>query len=215
MSKHIDKKAKEKEDENRAHDKDSLKKEQRLEEAEKIDKEEEMVTISQEEYNMLKAKEKESKAGIERLLRLQADFDNARKRLERDKLGFIKFANEEIILEILTIVDDFDRAVEAGKSKHDFDVLYKGVEMIAKDLKEFLKQKGVEEIEAKGKLFNPHEHDAMMPEETDKHPEDHVVEEFQKGYTLNGRVIRPAKVKVAKKPVNQEPEKTNDENKEV
>jgi len=90
--------------------------------------------------------------------------------------------------------------VEAGKTKHDFDVLYKGIEMIHNDFKEFLKEKGLKEIEAKGKPFNPYEHEAMMQEETDKHPEDHVVEELQKGYTLNGRVIRPAKVKVAKKP---------------
>ena len=97
-------------------------------------------------------------------------------------------------------MDDFERAVEAGKIKHDFDVLYKGIEMIHKDFKGFLKEKGLKEIEAKGKLFNPSEHEAMMQEETNDHPEDHIIEEFQKGYTLNGRVIRPSKVKVAKKP---------------
>jgi len=97
-------------------------------------------------------------------------------------------------------LDDFERAVEAGKIKHDFDILYKGIEMIHKDLRDFLKQNGIDEIDAKGKLFNPHEHEAMMQEETDAHPEDHVIEEFQKGYTLNGRVIRPSKVKVAKRP---------------
>ena len=99
----------------------------------------------------------------------------------------------------MQILDDFERAVDAGKTKHDFDILYKGVEMIYKDLKEFLKQKGLKEIEAKGKPFNPHEHEAMMQEERDNYPEDHIVEEFQKGYTLNGRIIRPAKVKVAKR----------------
>ena len=72
--------------------------------------------------------------------------------------------------------------------------------MIHKDLKEFLKQKGVEEIGAEGKPFNPHEHEAMMQEETEEHPEDHVIQELQKGYTLNGRVIRPSKVKVSKQP---------------
>jgi molecular chaperone GrpE len=158
------------------------------------------ILLTVEEFKALEDKAKKSEEYFNSLLRLQADFDNYRKRLEKDKIEFIKFANEEIISEILKIIDDFERAVEAGKTKHDFDVLYKGIEMIYKDFKEFLKQKGLKEIEAQGKPFNPNEHEAMMQEETDKHPEDCVVEEFQKGYTFNGRVIRPAKVKVAKKP---------------
>lgn len=156
--------------------------------------------LTAEEFEALEDKAKKSDEYFDRLLRLQADFDNYKKRLEKDKIEFIKFANEEIIAEILKIIDDFERAVEAGKTKRDFDVLYKGIEMIHKDFKEFLKQKGLKEIEAQGKPFNPNEHEAMMQEETDAHPEDHVIEELQKGYTLNGRVIRPSKVKVAKKP---------------
>jgi len=156
--------------------------------------------LTAEEFEALEDKAKKSDEYFDRLLRLQADFDNYKKRLEKDKIEFIKFANEEIIAEILKIIDDFERAVEAGKTKRDFDVLYKGIEMIHKDFKEFLKQKGLKEIEAQGKPFNPNEHEAMMQEETDAHPEDYVVEEFQKGYTFNGRVIRPAKVKVAKRP---------------
>lgn len=162
------------------------------------------ILLTAEEFQALEDKAGKSDEYFDRLLRLQADFDNYKKRLEKDKLEFIKFSNEGIIAQILKIIDDFERAVEAGKTKHDFDVLYKGIEMIHNDFKEFLKEKGLKEIEAKGKPFNPYEHEAMMQEETDKHPEDHVVEELQKGYTLNGRVIRPAKVKVAKKP------KTND-----
>ena len=152
------------------------------------------------EYEKLKEKAEKSDEYFDKLLRIQAEFDNYKKRLEKEKIEFIKFANSDIILEMLKILDDFERAVEAGKSKHDFDILYKGVEMIWNDLKEFLKQKGLKEIEAKGKPFNPHEHEAMMQEERDDEPEGHVVEELQKGYTLNGRVIRPVKVKVSKKP---------------
>ena len=158
------------------------------------------ILLTAEEFQALEDKAKKSDEYYDRLLRLQADFDNYKKRLEKEKIEFIKFANEEIIAEILKILDDFERAVEAGKIKHDFDILYKGIEMIHKDLRDFLKQNGIDEIDAKGKLFNPHEHEAMMQEETDAHPEDHVIEEFQKGYTLNGRVIRPSKVKVAKRP---------------
>lgn len=164
------------------------------------------ILLTFEEFQALKEKAEKSDEYFDKLLRIQADFDNFKKRLEREKGEFVKYANEGIIVEVLRLLDDFERAVEAGKSKRDFDVLYKGVEMISKDMKEFLKKAGVKAIEAKGILFNPHEHEAMMQEETDEFPEDHVIEEFQKGYTLNGRVIRPARVKVAKKPNNHKEE---------
>jgi len=182
------------------------------------------ILLTAEEFRALKEKADRTDGYFDKLLRLQADFDNYKKRVERDRMDFVRFANEEMIVDILKIVDDFERAVEAGKSKHDFDILYKGIEMIWNDLKEFLKQKGVKEIDAQGKPFNPHEHEAMMQEERDDHPEDHVIEEFQRGYTLNGRVIRPSKVKVAKRPkgpqnppdkkASHESQTTNGENKE-
>jgi len=158
------------------------------------------ILLTSEEFKALEDKAKKSDEYFDRLLRLQADFDNYKKRFEKEKIEFLKFANEEIIAEILKIIDDFERAVEAGKTKHDFDVLYKGIEMIHNDLRDFLKEEGIKEIDSKGKPFNPHEHEAMMQEETDAHPEDYVIEELQKGYTFNGRVIRPSKVKVAKRP---------------
>ncbi|MBU4312018.1 MAG: nucleotide exchange factor GrpE [Candidatus Omnitrophica bacterium] len=158
------------------------------------------ILLGFEEFEALKKKADESIECFDRLLRLQAEFDNYKKRLEKDRLEFVKFANEEIIMEVLNVLDDFERAVKAGKSKHDFDVLYKGIEMIWKDMNEFLKKKGVKEIDTQGKPFNPHEHEAMMQEERDDCPEDHVTEEFQKGYMLNDRIIRPAKVKVSKRP---------------
>ena len=158
------------------------------------------ILLTAEEFQALKDKAGKSEECLDRLLRLQADFDNYKKRLEKEKAEFVKFANEGLIAEILKILDDFERAVEAGKTRHDFDILYKGVEMINKDLKDFLKEEGIREIEAIGKPFNPHEHEAIMQEETDAYPEGHVIEELQKGYTFNGRIIRPAKVKVTKKP---------------
>jgi len=166
-----------------------------------------------EEFQSLTDKAKKSEEYFDRLLRLHADFDNFKKRLEKERVEFIKYANEEIIIEMLKILDDFERAVEAGKNKHDFEVLYKGVEMIYNDLKGFLKEKGLKEIEAKGKPFNPNEHEAMTQEETNEHPEDCVIEEFQKGWTLNGRVVRPAKVRVSKKPVDKR--ETKDEGRET
>ena len=158
------------------------------------------------EYEALKEKAEKEVGYYDKFLRIQAEFDNYKKRLDKERIEFIKFANEDIIVDILKILDDFDRAVEAGKSSHDFDVLYKGVEMIHKDLKEFLKKIGVKEIEAEGKPFNPHEHEAMMQEERDDQPEDHVVGELQKGYIFNGRIIRPSKVKVSKRPQKKKEE---------
>jgi len=162
------------------------------------------ILLNFDEFKALEEKAAKSEEYFDKLLRIQADFDNYKKRIEREKAEFVKFANAEIIYEILKILDDFERAVEAGKKKHDFDVLHKGIELIWIDFKEFLKQKGLEEIKAKGKPFDPHEHDAMMQEETEEHPENYVVEELQKGYKLNDRVIRPAKVKVSKKPQKKE-----------
>ncbi|MFH1782298.1 MAG: nucleotide exchange factor GrpE [Candidatus Omnitrophota bacterium] len=156
--------------------------------------------LSVKEYESIQELAKKSEENFDRLLRLQADFDNYKKRVEKERIDFIKYANEDIIIEILKILDDFQRAHEAGKKKHDFEVLYKGVEMIYKDLKDFLSKKGVKEIESIGKPFDPNEHEAMMQCESDDVPEDHVIEEFQKGYMLNGRVIRPSKVKISKKP---------------
>ena len=85
------------------------------------------ILLTIEEFQALEDKAKKCDEYFDRLLRLQADFDNYKKRFEKERIEFIKFANEEIIVEILKILDDFERAVEAGKTKHDFDVLYKGI----------------------------------------------------------------------------------------
>jgi len=159
------------------------------------EEEKKMVTISEEEFLALKDKEKEI---MDKMLRLQADVDNIKKRLERDKEAFIKFSNEQIIRELIPFVDDFKRAFEAADNTKDFNVLHKGVEMILKHLLELLKSKGVREIEAEGKPFDPAYHEAMLQVETDEYPEDTIIEELEKGYLLNSKVLRTAKVKVSK-----------------
>lgn len=162
-----------------------------------------VITITQEEYDALKAKSDEAGVNLERLLRAQADFENSRKRLEREKQDFIKFANENIIAELLNILDDLERTVEVAQAKHqDLPVFLKGVEMILAHLYDMLKEHGVKPIEAEGKIFDPHYHEALMQVEDAVLPEHTIVEELQKGYSLNGRVIRTAKVKVSKKQVN-------------
>jgi molecular chaperone GrpE len=160
-------------------------------------KEENTVTISESEY--LKLKE-ETQQLQDKMLRIQADFENTRKRLEKEKQEFIKFANEGIIVELLNILDDLERTVNLAESKHeDLPAFLKGVEMILAHLYDMLKEHGVKPLEAEGKLFDPHYHEALMQVENKDLPEHTVIEEMQKGYLLNDRVIRTAKVKVSKK----------------
>jgi len=135
----------------------------------------------------------------DRLLRLQAEFDNAKKRMQKQQQEFIKYANEEIILEVLGILDDLERSVEAREANHqDPQAFLKGVEMILSHLYEMLKKHGVKPIEAKGKVFDPNQHEALMTSENNGYPENTVLEELQKGYLLEDRVIRTTKVKVSK-----------------
>jgi molecular chaperone GrpE len=160
-------------------------------------KEEKTVTIGEPEY--LKLKE-EAMQLQDKMLRIQADFENTRKRLEKEKQEFIKFANEGIIVELLNILDDLERTVNLAESKHeDLPAFLKGVEMILAHLYDMLKEHGVKPLEAAGKLFDPHYHEALMQVENKDLPEHTVIEEMQKGYLLNDRVIRTAKVKVSKK----------------
>jgi len=179
---------------------ENQKKEENKKEPETEKKEEKVVSLKEFEY--LKLKEEAGKAAEywDRLLRVQADFDNTRKRLEREKQDFVKFANEGIILELLNILDDLERTVDLAQSKHqDLSAFLKGVEMILAHLYEMLKEYGVKPIEAQGKLFDPNYHEALMQAENKDMPEHTILEELQKGYLLNDRVIRTAKVKVSKK----------------
>lgn len=132
-------------------------------------------------------------------MRLYAEFDNARKRMDRDKQDFIKYANEGLVLELLDVVDNLERTVDAAKQKHeDGEAFLKGIEMVAGNLNQILTNNGVKVIEAKGKKFDPHAHEVLMQEESDEE-EGIILEEFQKGYMLKEKVIRTVKVKVAKK----------------
>jgi len=166
------------------------------------EKEEKIVSLKESEYLKLKEEADKTKDYWDRILRLQADFENMRKRIEKEKEDFIKFANEGIILELLNVLDDLERTVELAQSQHqDLTSFLKGVEMILFHLYEMLKEYGVRPIEAKGKLFDPLYHEALMQIENNELEENTIVEELQKGYLLNSRVIRTAKVKVSKKPV--------------
>ena len=163
-------------------------------------KEEKIVSLSEQEYLSLKEQAESAKDFKDKMLRMQADFENIRKRMEKEKQDFTKFANEGILIELLNILDDLERAVDLTESKHqDLSAFLKGIEMILAHLYEMLKEHGVSPIEAEGKVFNPHFHEALMQVEDKEKPEHTVVEELQKGYLLNDRVLRTSKVKVSKK----------------
>ncbi len=163
-------------------------------------KEEKIITLKEDEYLKLKEEAEKARELSDKVLRLQADFENTRKRIEREKQDFVKFANEGIILELLNILDDLERSVSLAEThKEDLTAFLKGVEMILAHLYEMLKEYGLKPIEAEGKIFDPHYHEALLQVENKKLPEHTVVEELQKGYLLNERVIRTAKVKVSKK----------------
>lgn len=134
----------------------------------------------------------------DRLLRLGAEFENYKKRVQREREELIKYAGETFILELLHIVDNFERAFQAADKTRDFKVLHQGVEMILKEVEEFLKDKGVRKMETMGVQFDPHKHEAIENVVCQDKPEGIIVEELQAGYELNGKVIRPARVKVSK-----------------
>lgn len=135
-----------------------------------------------------KAKSKEKKNEyIEQLQRLQAEFENFRKRTEKENSKFLKNANEDLIIKLLGILDNFELAME-----HLDD---KGINMIYSELYSILEDEGLKVIKAEGK-FDPRIHEALIQEEGEK--DEMIIEEFQKGYTLNDKVIRASKVKITK-----------------
>ena len=156
------------------------------------------------------AEENNSGAELEMLrnqmLRLQADFENARKRWRKEQAEIQERASADILRELLEIYDDFQRAMAASPNgKESKSVFYQGVEMIAKRLEGFLKTYGIVPIEAVGKPFDPTLHEAVSHEETDLVPESTVLAELRRGYLMNGRVLRTAVVKVAAKPMGSDP----------
>lgn len=131
-------------------------------------------------------------------IRKIAEFENIKKRMEKEKEEFLRFANEKLILKLLEVVDNLERAVNSSKTTEDFNSLIKGVEMTLSQINRVLTEEGVEALDAKGKEFNPYEHHAMMQEESEKHEDNIVMDEFQKGYKMKDKIIRPALVKVSK-----------------
>ncbi|WP_236345241.1 nucleotide exchange factor GrpE [Paenibacillus plantiphilus] len=134
----------------------------------------------------------------QRYLRAQADFDNFRRRTLKEKEELGQYASMKLIGELLPVVDNFDRAIEAAKSGGgEADSFSKGIDMIFRQLVGVLEQEGLKQMETVGQPFNPDYHQAIMQVESEEHEEGIVVEEVQKGYMLKDKVLRPAMVKVS------------------
>ena len=132
-----------------------------------------------------------------RLERLQADFDNYKKRQEKKQKEFIEFANERLISNLLTVLDNLERALDSTKNEENTKAIREGINNTLKGFYNILKKEGVVPMKSVGHRFDPYKHDAVMKIETDKHSEDMVTEEFLKGYYIKSKVLRPAMVKVA------------------
>ena len=135
----------------------------------------------------------------DKFIRLQAETDNFRKRLSREKEEFSQYANERLFKELIPIFDNFERALE--DPSNEIKSLKEVLDMILKQFSTFLEKEKVEPIKAIGEKFNPEFHEALTSEESNDHEEDTIISQFVKGYTINNRVLRPSQVMIAKKPV--------------
>ncbi len=151
--------------------------------------------ISKKELDELKGR---YDAQLDQLQRLQADFDNYRKRTEKERPEIGNHAKEDIVLPILEVIDNLERCEKSASETDDFDALKSGVELTLKLLRDALKKEGLEEISCAGEKFDPEKHEAMLTTASEEHEDDHIAEELQKGYIFKSKVIRPSKVKVVK-----------------
>ncbi len=147
----------------------------------------------------LEKKEREIQELKDKYLRALAEMDNFRKRAARDQAEAIKYANEKLLTDLLSVIDNIERAILHSKEKKDFEALINGLELTLKEFNEVVAKYGLKTIEALGQPFDPTRHHAVSLVETEEHEDNMVVEEFRKGYILNDRVLRPSLVGVTKR----------------
>jgi len=146
---------------------------------------------------LVQEKDNLSKEYLGRLERLHADFDNYKKRQEKKQKEFIEFANERLINNLLSVIDNLERALDSTKNEKDTKAIKEGINYTLKEFRNILQKEGVKPMQSIGHRFDPYKHEAVMRIETDKYSEDTVTEEFRKGYYIKSKVLRPAIVKVA------------------
>jgi molecular chaperone GrpE len=160
------------------------------------------IEVSPEEIAELRAQADKAAENWDKYVRLNADFDNFKKRAARERQEAIRYANEGLLEKLIPIIDNFEMALLAANNAQaggTTDALKQGVNMIATQLKSALNEAGLEEIDATGQTFNPNLHEAVSQQESKDVPEGQVLQQLRKGYKLRDRLIRPATVVVAKK----------------
>lgn len=174
---------------------DESKEESVQEEQEPIDEEieDEEAVVSMEDYQKLLKEQEETK---ERLLRVQAEYDNFRKRTQREKEAALKYRAQEVIEELLPVMDNFERALQVEAKDEAAKNIIQGVDMIYRQLQTVLENQGVKEIKTDGEIFDPNLHQAIAQVNEEGFESGQITETLQKGYELKDRVIRPAMVKV-------------------
>ena len=145
----------------------------------------------------------ENSAAADMMLRLAAEMDNYKKRVAKERNSLIKYGSQSILQELLPILDNFERAIDSAGKLRDFDSFLEGVGMILKQMCDALERKGISIIKAVGETFDPNVHEAVVHVASEEYPENTVVEEFQKGYMLHDRVVRPSMVAVSKGAVEE------------
>jgi len=170
------------------------------EEESKVEEKKELTPMEQLQ-EQIRLKDEEIANQKDTFLREKAELENFKKRLTKEKDDFVQFANERLLQELIQIEDNLERALEVPNAT--LESLKEGVEMIQKQFSTFLKNQKVEPIEAIGKAFDPTLHEVLNQQESEEHEENTVIEEYSKGYTLNGRILRPAKVVISKKPAEK------------
>lgn len=154
----------------------------------------------------IKNLETENNSLKEKNLRLYADFENFRKRISKEKADTIIYANERILKELLPVLDNFERAISTSEEHNDFNGLLEGIKMNFQGFQKTMEKFGVTEIDAIGKEFDPNFHEAMSMVETQDYEPNRVINQFQKGYIINGKLLRPAMVVVSKLPAEESSE---------
>jgi molecular chaperone GrpE len=156
------------------------------------------ISVAKEAYDAAVAQAGQSAELKDRLLRGQAEWENSRKRIIREKEDAVRYAAEGLLEKLLPVLDNLEMGMQAAKTATDAKSIAQGLEMVLKQFQQVLKDAGVETIDAVGQPFDAHRHDALGEQESNEHPEGHVVMQVRKGYKLKDRLLRAASVFVAK-----------------
>ena len=168
-----------------------------------------------EDIAALRKKAEERDSFLDQLLRTRAEFLNYQKRVRKENESTSQYAIQNLILDLFPELDNFDRALKLADSSKDFDKFVEGIKLIEGQLFKVLAKYGVKPIETVGKAFDPNLHEAVMEEENNELPHHTIIDEFQGGFLLNERVIRPSKVKVSRRTIEENDVKEADETEET